>query len=153
VLILALQLALPYRTPLPADQVLAPRRPRPISAAQLPTYSTLLQQPIFAPDRSPGGSGIAGGGAKGPGSLDEVTVTGIALAPGSAMAVVRTPAGSQTIKPGQTLAGWRLVGMDAAHLSFARDHERRILTLGQKKPASGGASQQTSDDDDDDDEG
>jgi hypothetical protein len=150
VLILALQLALPYRTPLPADQSLAPRRPRPIAVAQLPTYSTLLQQPIFAPDRTPGGTGVKGGDNAN-GSLDDVTVAGIAIARGSATAVVRTSAGSQTLKPGQTLEGWRLVGMDAKHLSFARGDERRILALGEKKAASGGgaASEQTSQDDED----
>lgn len=148
-LILALQLALPYRTPLPADQSLAPRRPRPMAVPQLPTYSTLLQQPIFSPDRTPGGTGVKGG-ANTNGSLDDVTVTGIAIARGSASAVVRTSAGSQALKPGQTLEGWRLVGMDTKHLSFARGDERRILTLGEKKAASGGAaSQQTTQDDED----
>lgn len=151
-LILALQLALPYRTPLPADQSLAPRRPKPAAAAQLPTYSALLQQPIFAPDRSPGGAGLKGEGDAN-GSLDDVAVTGIAIARGSASAVVRTSAGSQRLKIGQSLEGWRLVGMDVKHLSFARGDERRILTLGQKQAASGGATtSQTSQDDEDDDE-
>lgn len=150
-LILALQLALPYRTPLPADQSLAPRRPRPMAVAQLPTYSTLLQQPIFAPDRTPGGTGVKGG-ANASGSLDDVTVAGIAIARGSATAVVRTSAGSQTLKPGESLEGWRLVGMDTKHLSFARGDERRILTLGEKK-ASGGAATSTQTSQDDEDEG
>lgn len=151
-LILALQLALPYRTPLPADVSLAPRRPRPMAVPQLPTYSQLLAAPIFAPDRAPGGGG-GKEGANASGSLDDVTVVGIAIARGSAAAVVRTAAGSQTLKPGQSLEGWRLVGMDALHLSFARGDERRILTLGQKKAASGGAAaSKTSQDDDEDDD-
>lgn len=147
-LILALQLALPYRTPLPADQSLAPRHPRPMAVAQLPTYSALLQQPIFSPDRTPGGTGVKGG-ANASGSLDDVMVSGIAIARGSATAVVRTSAGSQTLKPGQSLEGWRLVGMDSKHLSFARGDERRILTLGEKKASGGASTSQTSQDDED----
>ena len=67
VLILALQLALPYRSAMPIDNALAPRRARPVAETPLPTYSTLMESPIFAPDRSPGGSGASG--PAGPASL------------------------------------------------------------------------------------
>ena len=149
VLILALQLALPYRTPLPGETTLAPRRPRPMTVQPLPTYTQLLEAPIFAPDRAPGGAGGVPGKAAN-GSLDDVTVVGIAISRGRATAVVRTPGGSQTLKPGESLEGWRLVGMDGSHLSFARGAERRILTLDPRKAASGGtAATQTSQDDED----
>jgi hypothetical protein len=146
-LILALQLALPYRTALPVDSALAPRRARPAPETPLPTYSALLQSPIFAPDRSPGG---ATGDKAGPGSLDQLVVVGIAVGHGAAAAVVKAGEGkSQTLRPGQEIAGWRLVGVDASHLTFIRGGERRILTLDPRKAAgAAGNAADTSQDED-----
>jgi hypothetical protein len=146
--ILALQLALPFKTALPVDSSLAPRRARPVVETALPTYSALMQSPIFAPDRSPNG----GGGAAGPVSLDGLEVLGIAVRPGSASAIVKAgESPSQVLKPGQEIAGWRLVGVDASHLSFVRGTERRILTLDPRKiAASPDTAAKASQDEDDD---
>jgi hypothetical protein len=140
-LILVLQLVLPYRTALPVDSALAPRRARPVVEALLPTYSALLQSPIFAPDRSPGG---AGAGSAGPASLDGLVVVGIAIRPGSASALVKAGEGPVAkLRPGQEIAGWRLVGVDPSHLSFMRGSERRILTLDPRKAVTGAAATAT----------
>lgn len=147
-LILALQLALPFRTPMPADSYLVPRNARPLIETPLPTYTALLQNPLFAPDRSPGGTSVAGGA--GPGSLDQLTVTGIAIARGRVSAVVAAGDGkTMVLHPGQEIAGWRLAGADAAHLVFIRGSERRILTLDPHKAAASGQAAQSQDDDED----
>jgi hypothetical protein len=149
-LTLALQIALPLRTPLPIDSALAPRRARPPAETPLPTYSALLQNPLFAPDRSPGGTSVAG--AKGPGSLDQLTVVGIAMRRGAATVIVKgTDGTSQVLKPGEEIAGWRLSGVAPTYLVFLRGSERRILTLDPRKAATAGqnAAQQSNDDEDD----
>lgn len=146
-MILALQIALPYRTPLPIDSGLAPRRARPPVESPLPTYSALLQNPLFAPDRSPGGTSIKG--AKGPGSLDQLTVVGIAMRRGAATAIVKGSDGtSQVLKPGEEIAGWRLSGVAPTYLVFLRGSERRILTLDPRKAATQTGAQSNDDEDD-----
>lgn len=151
VLILALQLALPYRSAMPIDNALAPRRARPVAETPLPTYSTLMESPIFAPDRSPGGSGASG--PAGPASLEGLVVVGIAIRPGSATALVKTGDGPVTkLRPGQEIAGWRLAGMDPSHLSFVRGSDRRILTLDPRKAVTGAAAPAATQNQEDEDE-
>jgi hypothetical protein len=147
------QLVLPYRTAMPLDSALAPRRARPVVESPLPTYTQLLQSPIFAPDRTPGGSGA---GPAGPASLEGLVVVGIAIRPGAASALVKSGDGPVTkLRPGQEIAGWRLIGVDPSHLSFVRAGERRILTLDPHKAVTGAAdrtTQASADDDEDEDE-
>lgn len=147
-LIFVLQLVLPYRSAMPLDSGLAPRRARPVAETALPTYSTLLESPIFAPDRAPGGSGAAG-----PASIEGLVVVGIAIRPGSATALVKAGDGPvQKLRPGQEIGGWRLAGVDPSHLSFVRGSERRILTLDPSKAVTGAAMAATQQNQEDEDE-
>lgn len=147
-MIFVLQLVLPYRSAMPLDSALAPRRARPVVETPLPTYSALLQSPIFAPDRAARGGEA---GPAGPASLDGLVVVGIAVRPGVASALVKSGDGPVTkLRPGQEIAGWRLVGVDPSHLSFVRDGERRILTLDPHKAVTGAAAHATTGSQDDD---
>jgi hypothetical protein len=130
--------ALPYGKRLPEASVQAPRRSRPVLVPPVAEYPTILQSPIFSPDRKPGEDT---GAAPGAGALDNYTALGVATARGFASALVKGPgAPAKTFRLGDTLEGWRLVGLDRDKVTFERDNARHVLTVG--APAVSAASTQ-----------
>lgn len=128
VLALALQVALPYGERLPTASPLAPRRPRPVVVTPVAEYPAILQSPIFSPDRKPG---VDQGAAPGASALDSYAALGVATGHGFASALVKGPGGpARTLRPGDTLEGWKLVAMDREKLTFERGDARHVLTVG-----------------------
>ncbi len=129
-LILGLQIVLPAGSP-PQDAALglAARRTRPVTIAPVPEYAAILTSPLFAPDRHPG----AADGAKdtGGGTLAGYAALGAVTGRRVATAVVSAPGGTvKSLKPGDDLEGWRLVGIDRLKLTFERNGMRRALVIG-----------------------
>lgn len=126
VLMLALQFALPSRTPLPADSGLAGRRPRPPAVSAIPAYPAIQTAAIFSPIRASDG---VGGEPSGP--LDDFAAVG-AVKVGSAMAALIKPPGgpAQLLRPGQVLGGWRLARIDRDALVFQLAGDSRRLIIG-----------------------
>lgn len=121
-------MVLPYGERLPDASALAPRRPRPVVAPPLAEYPAILQSPIFSPDRKPGEDL---GAAPGAGALDSYAALGVATGRAFANALVKGPgAPAQTLKRGDTLEGWRLVGLEKDKLTFERGAARHVLTVG-----------------------
>ena len=136
VLVLAMQFVLPSQTPLPDDQGLAPRRARPVVAPPLPEYSAILAAPVFAPDRRP-----SSGGDSAQAAAAGFTILGIAVGRGVGAAVLKSPDGAtHVMRPGDTVAGWRLVGLDHAHLILDRQGKRLSLAFDPDHPAPAGAA-------------
>lgn len=125
-----LQLALPSATTLPEPSDLAPRRAREPALPTVPNYPDILRNPIFAPDHKPDASVEPPAGGMG-----NFVVLGIATASdGAATALVKTPDGMITrVRPGEDIAGWKLVAVELNALTFERNGERHILPL-EKKP-------------------
>lgn len=122
---MALQLALPARTTLPADAALAPRRLPMPAPPMIPEYRAILQAPIFAPNRAPG---EGGGGA---GGLQGLQLIGIAAAGRSASIIVRGQDGStHVLRPGDSLQGWRLIAVAPDRAVFSGPVGRVSLALG-----------------------
>jgi len=137
VLALALQVAIPYGQRLPEASALAPRRPQPVFVPPVAEYPAILQSPIFSPDRKPGEDL---GAAPGSNVLDSYTALGVATANSFASALVKGPgAGAKTLKRGDTLEGWRLVGLDKEKLTFERGDARHVLIIGAQPAAAAGA--------------
>jgi hypothetical protein len=126
VLLIAVQLAIPSRTPLPADPGLAPRRARPPAAAQLPAYPDIVKSGLFSPDRSGGNSSAASA----PGSDGWSAVGVVSVGRASAGLVKPGPGPVVMVRVGETLEGWRLVAAKGDALVFERQDERRKLPLG-----------------------
>ena len=121
-------MALPYGQRLPAASAPAPRRPRPVVVPPVAEYPAILQAPIFSPDRKPGEDLGAGPGAS---ALDSYAALGVAMGHAFASALVKGPGGpAKTLKRGDTLEGWRLVGLDKEKLTFERGPARHVLTVG-----------------------
>jgi hypothetical protein len=125
-----LQVALPSATTLPGPSDLAPRRARVAAVPDAPNYPEILRNPIFAPDHKPDASVEPPAGGMG-----DFTVLGIATATdGAATALVKTPDGTITrVRPGEDIAGWKLVAVELNALTFEHNGERHILPL-EKKP-------------------
>lgn len=136
VVILGLQLILPAGAP-PADTPgLAARRQRPVTVPPPSEYPAILASPIFAPDRRPGPSG--GLSDTGGGSLSGYAALGAAAGRTVATAVLSAPGGGvKTLRRGDEIEGWRLVGVDATRVTFQRDGVRHALVIG--APAESGA--------------
>lgn len=135
-MILGVQLMLPPAAP-PADPPgLAARRQRPVMVPPVAEYAAILASPIFAPDRRPGASGdgsVGGGG----GSLAGYTAIGAVAGGGVATAVVAVPGGAiKTLRRGDEVDGWRLVGVDRTQVYFERDGVRHALVIGAPAEAS-----------------
>jgi len=125
---LALQVVLPYGERLPEASALAPRRPRPVLVPPVAEYPAILQSPIFSPDRKPGEDL---GAAPGVNVLDSYAALGVATARGFASALVKGPGeAAKTLRLGDTLEGWRLIGLEKDKLTFTRGDARHVLTVG-----------------------
>jgi hypothetical protein len=141
---LVLQVVLPYQDPASQASPVAVRRPKLIVVPTPPEYAAILQAPIFSPDRKPGEDADAAPGAS---ALDAYAALGVAMGPGFATAVVKTPEGKiVSIKPGETLEGWRLAVMDRTKLGFQRGDARHVLTIGTAPTPTPGQQTRTGDD-------
>jgi len=106
----------------------AQRRPRLVTVPPLPEYAAILANPVFAPDRRTGETGVSTPGA---GALDAFAALGAATGGGAATAVVAGPGGvSHAMHRGDVLEGWRLVAIEREALVFQRGGERRTLAIG-----------------------
>lgn len=129
-----LQIVIPSSASLPEGTALAPRRaPEPlVSVAQ--NYPTVLERPIFAPDRAP-----VLLQAQATGNLSGYQVLGTAVAGTVSAALVRDATGRVIrVKPDAILQGWRLVSIDRTELVFDRDGERRSLAVSATAPVRTG---------------
>lgn len=143
-LLLALQLAMPSRATPVDDGGLAMRRPRLVATPEVPEYPAILRAPVFAPDRRPGESGPRPAGSAAAtadeGGLSAYAALGAASGRGAATAIVAGPNGvAKTVKLGEILQGWRLVGVSPTAVVFARNGARRVLMVG--APAEAGPPQ------------
>jgi hypothetical protein len=88
-----------------------------------------LSAPIFTPDRRPGV--VEAGIAAAVNPLDGYAVLGVAVGGSAATALVSTPGGApRTVRPGETLEGWRLVSVERSKVTFDRDGARHSLVVG-----------------------
>ena len=129
---LAMTLGLQFLPPLadsaPPPGGLAARRMRTVAIPPAPPYPAVLAAPIFAPDRKPGpgGSAMPGGGP-----LAGFAALGAAAGGAAASGIVAMPGGRvRTLHLGDDMAGWRLVGVDRARLTFERKDVRHALIVG-----------------------
>ncbi|MGI9168953.1 MAG: hypothetical protein ACR2FH_02085 [Caulobacteraceae bacterium] len=129
---------LPYGERLPAASSAAPRRPRPLVVPPIAEYPAILRSPIFSPDRKPGEDSGAGPGA---GALDSYAALGVATGKAFATALIRGPgAPPRTVRRGETVEGWRMVGLDREKLTFERGGARHVLTVGAPAASAAGAA-------------
>jgi hypothetical protein len=130
-----LQLVLPSATHLPEENELAPRRVHEPAELTAQDYPATLANPIFAPDRKADATAVPVGGG-----MNGFSVLGIAVAGDTAAALVRGPGGMiQRLKPGDLIAGWKLVAVALDQLTFERNKERRVLAIS-KAPAAPAAA-------------
>lgn len=133
VALLALQLALPQGSSLPTPTAgLAARRLQLARPPFTPQSPAILRAPLFAPDRLPGQARMAApADAAGSDTMLGYSALGVAMGHGAAAGVVSAPGGKvTTLKIGDAVEGWRLVGLDRTRLSFARNGVRRDLVVG-----------------------
>lgn len=128
-MMLAVQLLLPPAAPPSEPPGLAPRRQRPVMVPPVQEYAAILASPIFAPDRQPGPSG---GASEGPGAtLNGYAALGGVAGREVASAVISAPGGGiKTVRRGDELEGWRLIGVDKTHVYFERNGVRHALVIG-----------------------
>jgi general secretion pathway protein N len=128
-IMLVVQLMLPPSAPPSQPSGLAPRRQRPVVVPPVPEYAAILASPIFAPDRHPGASGDlsqAGGG-----SLSGYAAVGAVASAANATAVITVPGGGiKTVRRGDEVDGWRLVGVDKTRVYFEHNGVRHSLVIG-----------------------
>jgi hypothetical protein len=133
-MVLGLQLMLPPAAPPSEPPGLAARRQRPVMVPPVPEYAAILASPIFAPDRRPGAAGTA---SEGGGSLNGYAAIGVVAGRAFASAVVTLPGGGiKTLRLGDEVEGWRLVGVDRTQVSFERNGLRHVLVVGAPPEAS-----------------
>jgi hypothetical protein len=130
--LLGVQALLPTAQPLPDMSGRAQHRIRPIAAPAVPDYPAILQAPVFSPDRKPSNDEDAAPGA---GPLGGFTALGVAMGHGFATAVMKGPDGVvSTLHVGDSVNGWRLVGVETTKLTFQRDTIRHELPVGSQNP-------------------
>lgn len=124
----------------------APSPPAPAAIPGLPPLDTLtatVTRPLFAPSRQAGvGTGTATAAATQSGELDrKFTLTAIVIAGGTRFALIRNPVDGKTVrlKPGETLAGWRLVEVLPDHVVLGSGGRRLVIKLRnfRRQPRSG----------------
>lgn len=133
-------LVLRFVLPQHAGRVLgAELRPAPIvdlPVAVVPDYAAILARPLFTPGRAPGGAGSDATAASA--QLSDFTVVGVAVAPRFTAAFVRGPGGEvRTLRPGDSLLGWKVAGVrrDAVVLEVeGRKRELPVSAAAQAQP-------------------
>jgi hypothetical protein len=118
---------------LPDEAQVAPRRLGASATPFVGAYSQILRAPIFSPDRAGGGGGMPGA----PAGIETYALVGVASGPGFATGFIKGSDGRTiAVRPGQSVAGWRLAGVNRAQLTFVREGELRTLTIGAAPAAS-----------------
>jgi hypothetical protein len=126
---LIVQLVLPPSAPPSQPPGLAPRRQRPVVVPPVPEYAAILASPIFAPDRRPGASGDVSPSSGG--SLSGYAAVGAVASRADATAVIAVPGGGiKTVRRGDEVDGWRLVGVDRTRVYFEHNGVRHALMIG-----------------------
>ena len=130
---LAMQVALPATTALPAA---GPRMTRPMSspaAATIPDYAAILAAPIFSPSRRPGEAADIGAG-----DSQRPVLVGVASLGRSGSVVLRGSDGvAHVLRAGESWRGWRLVGLGAASATLDGPGGRFTAIVGDiRSPAS-----------------
>jgi hypothetical protein len=145
---LIVQLLLPPSAPPSEPPGLAPRRQRPIMVPPVQEYAAILASPIFAPDRRPASADNPSGDGAGSASLAGYAAIGGVGGRDVATAVVTLPGGGvKNLRRGETVEGWKMIGVDRTHVYFERAGVRHALTIGAPPeavaaPASPAASPQ-----------
>lgn len=131
VLIAAAQLVLPGAGALQDLGGLAPRRTKAVVVPPLPEYAAILNAPIFAPDRRPSDTAGAGAASAGATSLAGYAALGVAAGSSVSSAVIMVPnEGPKTLRRGDTVNGWRLVGVSRDRAVLERNGARQALIVG-----------------------
>ncbi|MCW0180781.1 MAG: hypothetical protein OJI70_03345 [Zavarzinia sp.] len=121
----ALQIALPTDDLPAAEDGLAPRRPALIDVPPAEDYPAILARPLFSPDRRPaaGDTDTAQG--------DAFAVIGIGTTAEAATALLRVGEREvRRIRPGDTVNGWTVTGIEPGAVTLTRDGESLRLALG-----------------------
>lgn len=117
-LLLGVQLAMPFDADLPEQTALAPRHSHLVFKPERKAYPEILQRPIFAPDRQPMLEAMPG-----------YALLGVGIAGPLSTAIVQVGARMTRVKPGERLAGWKVASITPNYLFFERNKERRMLKL------------------------
>jgi hypothetical protein len=129
ILLIALQIALPYATELPADTGLAPRRARALKVPAIPPYPALAQDDIFDPSRQRGDHGSPEGAA------DALQVVGVVSSSrGGAALIGMTGATARFVRAGESVGGWKLVSVAKDAVWVQKGDVRRRLAVGATPP-------------------
>lgn len=126
------QIVLPIGEPdLPTAAIPSAANLRPMPAiAAVPAYPAIVAAPVFTPDRS----GAAGSGEAASGDL---ILLGTVTTRRSAVAVLQTDAGPQSVPIGRTFGPWRLVGVGRDHATFVSAAGSRTVRIGEApRPAA-----------------
>jgi hypothetical protein len=132
---LVLQLALPVSVTLPEVDAPPMRALRLASPAVAPAAvpADLTAAPIFSPTRQRGGPGVAS-------VVGGLSLVATAASGRGAMAVVRDGSGgTQLLRPGQRLQGWRLDRVTGDRAFFTSAQGRRVLRIGEAPPPEAAA--------------
>jgi hypothetical protein len=135
-------------TPVTVDPIaerggLALRIARPVQAAPAPERPLVLAASIFAADRRAVPAFAAAGGAtpltadagtageaSAPAGLEAYVVLGSAAAGRARTALLRGPGGLRSVRPGQSVAGWRVAAITRDAVTFSRGSRTRSLAVG-----------------------
>jgi hypothetical protein len=117
-LLLGVQLAIPFDAELPEQTVLAPRHSNLTFQPEHKTYPEILRRPLFAPDRQPMLEAMPG-----------YALLGVGIAGPLSTAIVQIGGRMTRVKPGDRLAGWQVATITPNYLYFERNKERRMLKL------------------------
>jgi len=98
--------------------------PAAVAASALPPYPGLIPGALFSPSRQ---AIDADGTADG---LRAYALLGVSLSPRGASALLKGPRDFVTVRPGQSVAGWRLAGLDRDQARFDQPGKHIILTVG-----------------------
>jgi hypothetical protein len=145
--VLLLLLGVQVLTPVTVDPTaetggLALRIARPVQAAPAPERPLVLAASIFAADRRAVPAFAAGGAtpltadvgtadeASAPAGLDAYVVLGSAAAGRARTALLRGPGGLRSVRPGQSVAGWRVAAITRDAVTFSRGSRTRSLAVG-----------------------
>lgn len=101
---------------------------------------SIIEQPIFAPQRTLGGGG---GSVDAANPLDGAVVAGTVAIRGRVRLLLRQPDGLVVdLFPGQEYHGWRLTGLSHQGGRFSRNSEAITIPFGASAPPTGGPAGQ-----------
>lgn len=129
---LGLQFLLPQNSGLVAGTARRPGAMVERSVALVPDYPAILARPLFTPVRALGGAEAGGAGAQ----LSDFTVVGVAVDRRFAAAFVRSAGGEvRTLRPGDSLLGWKVVAVRPDAVVLEVEGRQRELPVAAQAPA------------------